>query len=76
MKSQDRPRPSASPDFVGHYPDPPAFAARWALDCRFTAAMDEATRSRKIAAWKHPVHRTLSGHEVASTASPSDSSAD
>jgi len=38
--------------------------------------MDEATRSRKIAAWKHAVHRTLSGHEIASTASPSDSSAD
>jgi hypothetical protein len=33
----------------------PAFAARWALDRRFTAGMDEATRSRKIAAWKHAV---------------------
>jgi glycerol kinase len=34
----------------GLCPDPPAFAARWALDRRFTAAMDETTRSRKIAA--------------------------
>jgi glycerol kinase len=42
----------------GLYPDSPAFAARWALDRRFTAAMDEATRSRKIAAWKYAVHRT------------------
>jgi len=49
----------------GLYPEPSAFAARWALDRRFTAAMDEATRARKIAAWKHAVHRTLSGREVA-----------
>ena len=54
----------------GLYPDPPAFAARWALDRRFTAAMDETTRSRKITAWKHAVHRmraamTLSPHRRA-----------
>jgi glycerol kinase len=53
----------------GLYPEPSTFAARWALDHRFTAAMDEATRSRKIAAWKHAVRRTLSGHEVAGTTS-------
>jgi glycerol kinase len=45
----------------GLYPEPAAFAARWALDRRFTAAMDEATRARKITAWKHAVRRTLSG---------------
>ena len=45
----------------GLYPEPQAFAARWALDCRFTPAMDDATRDRKIAAWKDAVGRTLSG---------------
>jgi glycerol kinase len=53
--------------YLGLYPDSPAFAARWALDRRFTAAMDEATRSRKIVAWKHTVRRTLGGHDVART---------
>jgi glycerol kinase len=48
----------------GLYPDPQAFAARWALDRRFTAGMDEATRSRKIAAWRDAVGRTLSGRGV------------
>jgi len=43
----------------GLYPEPDAFAARWALDRRFTAAMDDATRVRKIAAWKDAVARTL-----------------
>jgi hypothetical protein len=45
----------------GLYPDSPAFAAHWALDRRFTAAMNETTRSRKIAAWKRAVRRTLGG---------------
>jgi glycerol kinase len=45
----------------GLYPEPATFAARWALDRRFTAAMDEATRARKIVAWRHAVRRTLSG---------------
>jgi len=44
----------------GLYPEPQFFAARWALDRRFTAAMDDATRARKIAAWKDAVGRTLS----------------
>jgi len=44
----------------GLYPEPSTFAARWALDRRFTAAMDETTRLRKIAAWKNAVRRTLS----------------
>jgi glycerol kinase len=45
----------------GLYPEPQEFAARWALDRRFTPAMDDATRRRKIAAWKDAVGRTLSG---------------
>jgi glycerol kinase len=45
----------------GLYPEPQAFAARWALDRRFTPAMDDAARRRKIAAWKDAVGRTLSG---------------
>ena len=45
----------------GLYPEPQSFAARWALDRRFTAAMDDATRTRKIAAWRDAVRRTLSG---------------
>jgi glycerol kinase len=43
----------------GLYPEPGAFATRWALDRRFTAAMDASTRARKIAAWKDAVARTL-----------------
>jgi glycerol kinase len=45
----------------GLYPEPQVFAARWALDRRFVAVMDDATRARKIAAWKDAVGRTLSG---------------
>ena len=45
----------------GLYPEPSAFAARWALDRRFTPAMDAATRARKIAAWRDAVGRTLTG---------------
>jgi glycerol kinase len=45
----------------GLYPEPKAFAERWALDRRFTAGMDAAVRSRKIAAWRDAVGRTLSG---------------
>jgi glycerol kinase len=45
----------------GLYPEPKAFAERWALDRRFTAGMDDATRSHKIAAWRDAVRRTLSG---------------
>jgi glycerol kinase len=49
----------------GLYPKPQDFAARWALDRRFTPAMDDATRRRKIAAWKDAVGRTLSGGRLA-----------
>jgi glycerol kinase len=45
----------------GLYPEPEIFAERWALDRRFTAAMGGAMRSRKIAAWRDAVARTLSG---------------
>ena len=45
----------------GLYPEPQLFAERWALDRRFTAAMDGGTRARKIAAWRDAVARTLSG---------------
>jgi glycerol kinase len=44
----------------GLWPEPHAFAVRWALDRRFTAAMDDAVRHRKIAAWRDAVGRTLS----------------
>jgi glycerol kinase len=44
----------------GLWPEPQVFAARWALDRRFTAAMDAAVRRRKIAAWRDAVGRTLS----------------
>jgi glycerol kinase len=45
----------------GLYPEPQAFAERWALDRRFTASMDGAVRTRKVAAWRDAVGRTLSG---------------
>jgi glycerol kinase len=48
----------------GLYPEPQEFAARWALDRRFTPAMDDATRWRKIAAWKDAVERTLRGSRL------------
>jgi glycerol kinase len=45
----------------GLFPEPKAFADRWALDRRFTPAMDAAMRARKIAAWRDAVGRTLTG---------------
>jgi glycerol kinase len=48
----------------GLYPEPQAFAARWALDRRFRAVMDAETRARKIAAWRDAVRRTLSGRRT------------
>jgi glycerol kinase len=56
----------------GLYPEPSAFAAHWALDRRFTAAMDPSTRARKIAIWKNAVARTLTGKATsAAIAAPS-----
>src|SRR5262249_26488155 len=48
----------------GLYPEPHAFAARWALDRRFTPTMADATRHPKIAAWRDAVGRTLSGRRL------------
>jgi glycerol kinase len=48
----------------GLYPEPQAFASRWALDRRFSAVMDADTRARKIAAWRDAVRRTLSGRRT------------
>jgi glycerol kinase len=48
----------------GLYPEPSLFAERWALDRRFTAAMDGTTRARKIALWRDAVARTLSGKAI------------
>jgi hypothetical protein len=45
----------------GLYPEPQAFATRWALYRRFSAVMNADTRARKIAAWRDAVLRTLSG---------------
>ena len=45
---------------VGFFPEPAAFAARWALDRRFSPAMDEAERSARYAGWRDAVQRTLS----------------
>jgi glycerol kinase len=43
----------------GFYPPPADFAKVWALDRRFTPAMDAATRARKLSAWQDAVSRTL-----------------
>jgi glycerol kinase len=48
---------------VGLYPEPAMFAERWALDRRFTPALDAETRGHKLAAWKDAVRRTLTRHD-------------
>ena len=45
---------------AGFYPGLDDFAARWALDRRFTPEMDGGERERKYAGWKDAVRRTLS----------------
>ena len=45
---------------IGFFPEPDAFAATWALDRRFTPAMDDAERSARYAGWCDAVQRTLS----------------
>jgi len=45
---------------AGVYPDAEGFAKGWALDRRFTPAMDEATRDARYGAWKRAVAATLS----------------
>ncbi len=44
----------------GLLPPPDEFARHWALERRFTPAMDSETRRRKLAAWRDAVGRTLS----------------
>jgi glycerol kinase len=44
---------------AGFYPDAEKFAESWALERRFSPAMDAAERERKYAGWKDAVGRTL-----------------
>ena len=44
---------------TGFYPGADKFATSWALERRFSPAMDEAERERKYAGWKDAVGRTL-----------------
>jgi glycerol kinase len=44
---------------AGVWPDMAGFAKTWALDRRFTPAMDAATRKRKLSGWQDAVQRTL-----------------
>jgi len=44
---------------VGLYPGQSEFAAQWALERRFTPAMDAETREYKLAGWRDSVQRTL-----------------
>jgi glycerol kinase len=44
---------------AGFYPDAAQFAESWALERRFTPAMDGPERERKYAGWKDAVGRTL-----------------
>jgi glycerol kinase len=43
----------------GFYPGPDEFAARWAVERRFTPELDAAERERKYVGWKDAVRRTL-----------------
>lgn len=45
---------------AGLYPDQAGFAARWALERRFTPALPADLRQRKYAGWQDAVKRTLS----------------
>jgi glycerol kinase len=45
---------------AGVYPQPDKFAARWALDRRFTPDLDVAERERALSLWHDAVRRTLS----------------
>jgi glycerol kinase len=46
---------------AGVYPDPEEFGKAWALDRRFTPAMDAGLRDRRYAGWQDAVRRTLTG---------------
>ncbi len=45
---------------AGLYPPPAEFAKGWALERRFSPAMPEAERRRKLASWRTAVRRLLS----------------
>lgn len=45
---------------AGLYPDQQGFSREWALERRFTPAMDEADRGARYTAWQDAVRRTLS----------------
>jgi glycerol kinase len=47
---------------AGVWPKAPAFAKAWALDRRFSPAMNAKTRSAKLKGWRDAVRRTLSTH--------------
>jgi len=46
---------------AGAWPGAEGFAADWALDRRFTPAMDRSEADRRYAGWKDAVRRTLTG---------------
>ena len=46
---------------AGVFPEPERFADAWRLERRFLPAMDEATRTRKLAGWRDAVSRVLRG---------------
>jgi len=48
---------------AGAWPDQQGFSARWALDRRFTPAMEAAARDQAIAGWRDAVARTLTRHD-------------
>jgi len=48
----------------GLYPEPADFAATWALERRFSPAIDQDLAARKYAGWKDAVRRTLSAWRI------------
>ncbi len=44
---------------AGLCPEPETFARGWALDRRFTPAMDSGERARRLTGWRNAVSRTL-----------------
>lgn len=48
----------------GVWPDREGFARGWRLDRRFSPAMDEAIRAKKLAGWRDAVSRTLTSRGV------------
>jgi glycerol kinase len=44
---------------AGILPGPEGFARQWALERRFEPGMDEATRTRRVAAWRRAVQAAI-----------------